>query len=454
MFDMGIRFCAGPRKKESLILDNDFFRVAHKKLLDSNEEYLSLIDVKNNYQCLCYNDKHLDKYIKYCIILRSSKESKCYIKKHFPTVTIVSFNEIAYYLFLLFLESGCEVNCVGELWVSFVEGKYISDQNKGFIICCEGNYGLNIEECGCWKNSFPENEYKFLYDLYQKMLIDKKIYNKKWESLLSANDCIKNFIESGKPFFAARLGNTESAICMEYLKGIYSEKWLRWIYTTSGFYSLDGICTMELDKYASITIKAIKNCDVHLCRFENEISLVNEFANVNSVNVDWYDLYTELSSTSWFSALKGKRVLIISNLEETIRLQMKKKRYLFSDPETIPDMELLFYAPPQTQCGNHSEKESWFETLYSVVTDISVLDFDIAIIAAGAYGYPLAYEIKNKLKKQAIELCSGIYPLFGIKIKAQTIIKRVSKYYNGNWIFPVEEAPDYYMKIEDGAYWG
>lgn len=451
---MGIRFCAGPEKKENLILNDDFFKTAHEVLQGSNEEYLSLLDVKNDYHCLCYDDKHLDKYIKFCIILRSSEESKTYIEKRYPVVTIVSFNEIAYYLFLLFQECGCEVNCVGELWDSFVPKRYITELKQGFTICCEGNYGLNIEACGFWKNSFPEYEFQFLYDLYKKMLIDKSIYNKKWKTICEANDYIRNLIESGNPFFAARLGNTEAAICMEYLKETYSEKWIRWMYSTSGFYSLDGKNTKDLDEYASITIKAIKNCDVHLCRFENEISLINEFANENSINVDWYDLYTELSSASWLGALKGKKILIISNLEKTVQLQMKNKSRLFLDPKTIPDMELLFYTPPQTQCGNHSIKENWFKIFNSVVEDISKLDFDIAIIAAGAYGYPLAFEIKNKIKKQAIELCSGIYPLFGVKIKAQTIIKRVSKYYNDYWIFPVEETPDYYMKIENGAYWG
>lgn len=452
---MGMRFCCGSRNEHTAIISsNDFFCVAHKQLLNMKEEYLTILDKEKNYLCLCYDDKHLDKYIKYCILMKSSSVSKNYIKEHYPVVTIVSFNEIAYNLFLMFSESGCQVNCVGELWEFFVEKKHVGQKKEGYVICCEGNYGLRIDECGRWKNSFPEYEYKFLHDLYQEMLIDKKIYDKEWKDFSSANNSIKDLIGLGGPFFAARLGNTEAAICREYLNGIYSEKWIRWMYTTSGFYSIDGICTDDLDEYARITIDAIKNCDIHLCRFENEISLINEFAKEDSINVDWYDLYTDLSRTSWVSALKNKKVLIISNIEETIKIQMKKKEGLFSDSETIPDMELLFYTPPQTQWDNHSAEVSWFEILQSVITDISLFDFDIAIIAAGAYGYPLAYEIKNKLKRQAIELCSGIYPLFGIKIKAQTIIKRVSKIYNNNWIFPVEEAPNYYMKIEDGAYWG
>ena len=80
------------------------------------------------------------------------------------------------------------------------------------------------------------------------------------------------------------------------------------------------------------------------------------------------------------------------------------------------------------------------------------IDFDIAIIAAGAYGYPLAAEIKN-MGKQSIELCSGIYPVFGIKVKTQLIIRKISSMYNDNWIFPIETPPKNYMNIEKGAYW-
>jgi hypothetical protein len=58
------------------------------------------------------------------------------------------------------------------------------------------------------------------------------------------------------------------------------------------------------------------------------------------------------------------------------------------------------------------------------------------------------------LGKQAVELCSGIYPIFGIKVKTQAIIRKVSIMYNENWIFPIEEPPKEYMRIEKGAYWG
>jgi hypothetical protein len=87
-----------------------------------------------------------------------------------------------------------------------------------------------------------------------------------------------------------------------------------------------------------------------------------------------------------------------------------------------------------------------------MINDIQKIDFDVALIACGSYGYILSSKIKN-MGKQAIELCSGLYPIFGIKNKTQIIIRKVSKMYDKNWIFPIEEKPNNYMNLEKGAYW-
>ena len=137
---------------------------------------------------------------------------------------------------------------------------------------------------------------------------------------------------------------------------------------------------------------------------------------------------------------------------KTIKRQYSRKELLFQSKNILPDMDMLFYDAPQTQLGNKSGYKNWFEAYEKIVTDIRKIDFDIAIIAAGAYGYPLAAEIKA-MGKQSIELCSGIYPIFGIKVKTQLIIRKISQMYNSYWIFPIEAPPKNYMNIEKGAYW-
>lgn len=202
-----------------------------------------------------------------------------------------------------------------------------------------------------------------------------------------------------------------------------------------------------------MTINAVKNCDINFCRFENEITIINKFSSPNSINTDWYNAYTDFHlDLFWSKAISGKRVLIISSFNETIKFQLSKKTndaILFNH---IADAEFIYYDTLETQFGLTNEFSDWFSAYEKVRKDISQIEFDIAIIAMGAYGYILASDIKN-MGKQAIELCSGLYPLFFIKNKTQAIIRRVSKMYDANWIFPIDTPPENYLKIEKGAYW-
>ena len=55
--------------------------------------------------------------------------------------------------------------------------------------------------------------------------------------------------------------------------------------------------------------------------------------------------------------------------------------------------------------------------------------------------------------KSAIELCSYLPNWFGIKIKRYCTKLDVNKYWNNNWIFPIEKPINKSEKIEDSCYW-
>lgn len=452
---MGLRFCNGIRDNYSIVCNHDMFITAHHLLYESGMKYISILDNSGNYICSCYDDLHLDMLIKYCLILQSSYDALTVLHNQFPQVTIISFNEVSYKLYMLFKEAKCEVYCIGDLWEYFVDESNIVNKSIGFTVYTEGNLGIPISESGMWKNAFPLNEYNFLNKLYDDELDNHKIYNRNWIPNNQSNEILAQLILSGKPFMAARLGNTEAAICREYVQGYYTEKWLNWLTSTSGFFSTSDSLIADVDHYSRLTIEAVRECDINMCRFENEISIINSFSKSDAINVDWYSLYTDLNTNSWIGALKKKKVLVISSATETIKYQYQNRLKIFNGEQVLPEMELQYYIPPQTQLDNNvNQYEDWFDAFENMCLDISELSFDVAIIAAGAYGYPLAAFVKNKLKKQSIELCSGIYPIFGIKVKTQLIIRKVSSMYNDSWIFPIENKPDNYQKIEDGAYWG
>ena len=81
------------------------------------------------------------------------------------------------------------------------------------------------------------------------------------------------------------------------------------------------------------------------------------------------------------------------------------------------------------------------------------IDFDVALIGCGAYGMPLAANLK-KAGKQAIHMGGVLQIMFGIKGKRWDSDPIVSKLYNASWIRPSDsEKPGIANKIEGGCYW-
>ncbi|MCD7883766.1 MAG: hypothetical protein LUI87_08725 [Lachnospiraceae bacterium] len=81
------------------------------------------------------------------------------------------------------------------------------------------------------------------------------------------------------------------------------------------------------------------------------------------------------------------------------------------------------------------------------------MDFDVAIIGAGAYGLPLAAYCKER-GAQAIQMSGATQILFGIKGKRWDDHPFISSLYNEYWVRPNEsETPPLKQKVEGGSYW-
>ena len=85
--------------------------------------------------------------------------------------------------------------------------------------------------------------------------------------------------------------------------------------------------------------------------------------------------------------------------------------------------------------------------------DIENLDFDIAIIGAGPYGFLLASHVK-KMGKKAVHLAGATQILFGIKGKRWEGKPFFQSLFNEYWVRPDEsEKPAGFKKVESGCYW-
>ena len=106
----------------------------------------------------------------------------------------------------------------------------------------------------------------------------------------------------------------------------------------------------------------------------------------------------------------------------------------------------------ETQNGITCGFDSFFDAYDYMINQIRQIEFEVALIAGGAYGYLLAHDIK-KMGKISIQLSSYLMPLFGIKIKRHSTNIFVNPFWNEHWSFPKEQPVKNAGGIENACYW-
>lgn len=294
--------------------------------------------------------------------------------------------------------------------------------------------------------------------------ITKKLLKKKPCTIPSIFDELADRIESGKPMLLARLGSSEGAITGSFCEKNLGEKksyedWLiDFFYLTSGFFS-DDYDNKEkaIDEYAQLTLNGIGECD-YLSAFWPSRPYMPFFFKYYAKNTtptfsDFGPYFDYPTSRTWLRALEGKRVLVINSFTESIEQQYKRKEKLVKSKEyELPVFELLTYKTFVTQVGERpSEFKNFFQVLDKMIDDIKKIDFDIALIGAGAYGFPLAVEVK-RMGKIALETCGATPLFFGIYGERQ-VRHGIEQYITDAWIRPIEEPPKRFKEVEGGCYW-
>lgn len=351
-------------------------------------------------------------------------------------------------------------NCEWIYPVSFLE--QISCERYLVILACENTkYLYTIIE-----SLKPYNiEY---YDLISQLgnnseeIIPENYSRNVYGNRLLVEDQIRDMLHSGIPFAAGRLGATECGIAYEHcrmrlgIQDYFSESTVRWLCSTSGFFTEREREKKDIARYADMTINALKDIDIHLVWGRcGEAFLLRNYAASNAIFVQkdiihfpWHN-----SGYTWLNGLYGKRVLVISPFSKSVQTQYDKRKKLFTNENNLPDFELITYQALQTQMGESRGFKDWFEAYQYMEDEVLQIDFDVALIGCGAYGYPLTAAIK-KSGRQAIEMCSSIQLMFGIKGKRWELRDYANQWWNDAWIYPLETPPQHYKKIEDGAYWG
>ena len=275
-----------------------------------------------------------------------------------------------------------------------------------------------------------------------------------------ANGKIKEMILSNKPFACCRFGISEFNYVIQHDKDEIWEK--------NSLANMDEVREMfqlfpndkgsGISKFAGIMREACNNADFlgvwpYTVMGDYYVSTIEDIqkkvvASALLVEPYYYD-------EPWSEALRGKKVLVISPFDDEIMKQYKTNRdRLFLNKKVLPEFELVtLKAVWFDAAGKDPRFTTWFDVYDYLYEEAMKLDFDIALLGCGTFGFPLASRFKAA-GKQAIHMGGALQLLFGIIGKRWEENENVNCFFNDFWIHPEKPKMELnYTHLDEGCYW-
>ena len=298
------------------------------------------------------------------------------------------------------------------------------------------------------------------------------------EKILEINDKIIELFDTHTPFSVVRIGNTEGYFLQEYLHGrTLHNEWYKWMFIIAGIFpnTDEYLRTVWSEKVLS----ALKNSDVSMfVDISGEIERDHSMDSFYIEHPHCYqddccvldagflvgkDIHRVHCEVPWTTKLQGKKVLVISPFEKTIKTQWSKKELVWDDAvDKMNGFELVdvIKAPfhPMVDDTNLNGKESWYEVAEMYMNKMDQYDYDVVLIGAGAYAPVLADHAK-KSGKIGITICGALQLLFGImgpRWVDYPCYFPWKKMFNEHWIYPLnDDKPknNHLMTSIENSYW-
>lgn len=277
-----------------------------------------------------------------------------------------------------------------------------------------------------------------------------------------ANEVISLYLSKPSPCMIARFGDTELEATVRYAFSKRRDfpvkllpKSFFWNYhikfamcNNAGFFPPTEDA---LERFGELMISCIPQIDVLGSWLRDEVVFQSSLKSAQIIPKN--DLEPFRHSKPWTSMLAGMTVLVVHPFSKTIASQYKKRDNLFESRQILPEFNLKTLTAVQSIARNKTQFNTWFDAYKWMCTEICCIEFDVAIIGAGAYGLPLAAFVKQ-IGKKAIHLGGVTQLLFGIKGKRWDSNPFYESLYNEHWTRPLaEETPKAHHMVEGGCYW-
>ncbi|MFT4144608.1 MAG: hypothetical protein QM644_09155 [Mobilitalea sp.] len=287
--------------------------------------------------------------------------------------------------------------------------------------------------------------------------IEKENFKNKLLSDHQVNQLIYERLQSSEKFFVGRLGSVELECLSHYLYFLnrkensnlpYPENVKMMMNVNAGFFPSED---RLLDQFSKLYMNKLAEMDVIWSMWfsKYEDNLYNDFFADKCIADYDNTVFPYKEKTPWTLALEGKRILVIHPFEESIKENYQNRNLIFPKKCILPDFDLITLKAVQSIAGNTTTYKDWFHALNDMEDQMAKIDFDIALIGAGAYGLPLGAFAKE-LGKKALHIGGILQLFFGIKGKAWNKLG----IYNEHWTSPKQcETPMDFKKVEAGRYW-
>ena len=217
-------------------------------------------------------------------------------------------------------------------------------------------------------------------------------------------------------------------------------------------------------KYSKLYLEALKNCEIfgawaphdNMFRTISEAHTIinNLFKMKDTYYSEALDVFHYIYTRPWTWALKGKRLLMISNFEESIQSKINSRKEIYG-VDLFPNCEIITIRPPQTQGSEDSEEFDIELNKFTRKLDAIKDKYDIALVSCGGYGSLVCNHI-YKSQKTAIYVGGVLQMYWGILgsrwLKDRPDVIRL--FLNSNWTRPTDsEKPKGFENVEGSCYW-
>jgi len=261
------------------------------------------------------------------------------------------------------------------------------------------------------------------------------------------------------PGAAGKIGGTEIKVSRVYLRrrdaddichnfGHYT--W--WAHVTAGIYPPDP---STLSRFCREYLKTLEGLDLLAVWYQFGEAAARRRYAPRATLCALSALEPYYHARPWSAQLAGKRVVVVSPFERSIRSQYERREKIWAaKPDLLPEFDLRIVRCPQPAgIIDQPEYADWFVALQALKAQLGAHPFDVAIIGAGAWSIPLAVYAKS-LGAFGIHLGGTTQLLFGIMGGRWDSNAQIGAFVNDSWTRPADdERPSKYRLHENGSYW-